>query len=334
VWLKALGKTDLDIIGEPLMRILLTGATGFAGGHLAAALLAHGSVELHGVSRHADWPAPWLELAGQVALRSCDLCSPAEVEAVLREVRPEQIYHLAGYANAGRSFAEPDAAWAGNLTSTRNLYDAILRWGGRPRILFVGSGLVYGDMDDPAAVPDENFILRPNSPYASSKAAADLMSYQYSVNPGLDVIRARPFNHTGPRQLAHYAIPNFARQIAAIERGQAPPILETGNLSACRDLTDVRDMAAAYLLLMERGRIGAAYNIASGKSWSMQEVLDRLLALAGLKVEIRPRADLLRKTDLSVVRVDAGKLRRETGWTPRYSLDQTLTDTLAFWRTQ
>ena len=151
---------------------------------------------------------------------------------MLREAQPEQIYHLAGYANAGRSFAEADAAWAGNLTATRTLYDAVLRWGGGPRILFVGSGLVYGDSGDPAVHRDEQLLLRPTSPYASSKAAADLMSYQYSVNPGLDIVRARPFNHIGPGQQPQYAIPNFARQIVAIERGRMPPVLETGNLVA------------------------------------------------------------------------------------------------------
>jgi GDP-4-dehydro-6-deoxy-D-mannose reductase len=316
------------------MRILVTGVTGFAGGHLAQALLASGRIDVYGVSRHAEWPAHWKELADRVRLRGCDLCSATSVETVLREVNPQQIYQLAGYANTAQSFAEPDAAWAGNLTSTRTLYDAILRWGGRPRILFVGSGLVYGDGDQLAVPQDENSLLQPTSPYASSKAAADLMSYQYSVNPGLAIVRARPFNHVGPRQSPHYAIPNFARQIVAIERGQSPPVLETGNLTPYRDLTDVRDMAAAYLFLMEKGRPGEAYNIASGHSWSMQQVLERLLTLAGLTVEVRSDKDLVRKTDQSVIQVDAGKLRRETGWAPRYALDQTLTDTLAFWRTQ
>jgi GDP-4-dehydro-6-deoxy-D-mannose reductase len=298
------------------MPILLTGVTGFAGG------------------RHAYWPTPWLELAGRMNLRSCDLCSLGEVEILLREVQPQQIYHLAGYANAGRSFVEADTAWAGNLTATRILYEAVHRWGGRPRILFVGSGLVYGEGNNVSGVPDETFLLRPDSPYATSKAAADLVSYQYSVTPGLEIIRARPFNHIGPRQMPHYAIPNWVRQLVAIERGQAPPVLETGNLAARRDFTDVRDMVAAYQLLMERGRPGEAYNIAAGQSWTMQEVLNRLLALAGVAVEVRTRKDLLRKTDLSVVLVDAGKLRRETGWVPRYTLDQTLADILAYWRTQ
>jgi GDP-4-dehydro-6-deoxy-D-mannose reductase len=316
------------------MLILLTGATGFAGGHLTEALLASGGAEIVGLSRTSHWPPHWQHLAGRVSLRECDLCHPQAMDRMLQAVQPEQIYHLAGYASPGRSFSEPDAAWAGNLTATRTLYDAVVRWGGRPRILFIGSGLIYGDSDDPRTVLVEDSPLRPNNPYATSKAAADLLSYQYTVQPRLDIMRARPCNHIGPRQLPYYAVASFARQVVAIERGQAPPVLETGNLTPQRDLTDVRDTVTAYRLLMERGRTGEAYNISTGQCWSMQAVLDRLLALAGLTVTVRPRSDLVRLTDLSMARIDSTKLRTQTGWAPRYTLDQTLADTLAYWRTQ
>ena len=316
------------------MRILVTGITGFAGGVLAEALLARAGSQVFGLSRGTAWPALWSHLAERVPLHKADLHDPQSIETVLREVRPEQVYHLAGYAQVGRSFQEPDAAWAGNLTVTRALYDAVVRWGGKPRILFVGSGMIYGDNASADEVQTELTPLRPNSPYAASKAAADLASYQYSRSPGLDVVRARPYNHIGPGQSAEFAIANFARQIVAIERGRQPAVLETGNLSPRRDLTDVRDMAAAYLLLMEKGRTGEAYNIASGPLYSMQNVLDRLVALAGVQVEVRQRSALVRSTELVGVRVDTTKLRTETGWTPRHSLDDTLRDTLAFWRRQ
>jgi GDP-4-dehydro-6-deoxy-D-mannose reductase len=316
------------------MRILITGVTGFAGGYLAEALLARGGAELFGLSRRGDWPAATRHLADRVAPRSCDLCARGEVEAVLRAVRPEQIYHLAGYAHAGRSFDEADAAWDGNLLATRRLYEAVTAWGGRPRILFVGSGLVYGDGTAADPPRDEASPLRPTSPYAASKAAADLASYQAARGAGLDVVVARPFNHVGPRQSPQYAIAHFARQVAAIERGRQPPVLETGNLSPQRDLTDVRDTVHAYVLLMERGRAGAAYNVASGRAVAIGAVLERLLALAGLKVEVRPRGDLVRAADLTVTRGDASRLRRDTGWAPRFSLDQTLADTLDYWRRQ
>jgi GDP-4-dehydro-6-deoxy-D-mannose reductase len=307
---------------------LVTGATGFAGCYLASALAARGEAVV-GLSLHAVWPAAWSGLTGRIALQECDLCDGAHLEAILRQTRPARIYHLAGYAHVGGSFRDPEAAWAGNLTATRRLCEAVIRWGGRPRILWVGSGLIYGNREDAARPYDESCPLRPDTPYAASKAAADLACYQYTCSPGLDIVRARPFNHIGPHQAADFAIPNFARQVVAIERGQVPAVLETGNLTAQRDLTDVRDMVSAYLLLMERGRTGEAYNIGSGQSYSMQTVLERMLALCQVRVQVRQRADLIRPTEQAIIRVDASKLRRETGWSPHYPLDTTLADILA-----
>ena len=316
------------------MRILVTGVTGFAGGHLAEALLAQGGHRVIGVARRSVWPEPWSHLASQVELHEGDVCDREAVEKILRAVQPERIYHLAGYPHVGRSFHEPDAAWQGNLTATRSLYDAVTRWGGRPRILFVGSGLVYGEGATHADGCSETDLLLPDNPYAASKAAADLVSYQYSRYPGLDIVRARPFNHIGPHQLPQFAVSSFARQLAAIERGRQAPVLETGNLQPRRDLTDVRDVVAAYMLLMERGRTGEVYNVGSGQSYAMQFVLERLIALSGVAVEVRQQAKLLRATDAAIVRANAGKLRRETGWSPRFGLDQTLTDLLTYWREQ
>jgi GDP-4-dehydro-6-deoxy-D-mannose reductase len=316
------------------MRILVTGITGFAGGHLAEALLGRGGAEVHGLSRSGRWPAEWRHLEGRGALRACDLGDRGAVQAVLEQVRPQEIYHLAGYPHVGRSLREPDATWEGNLGATRNLYEAVARWGGRPRILYVGSGLVYGDPDTPEQAYDEASPLRPTTPYAASKAAADLAGYQVGRATGLAIIRARPFNHIGPRQSPQFAVAHFAEQVAAVEQARQSPVLETGNLTPHRDLTDVRDTVRAYLLLMERGRPGEAYNIGTGRTYAMQEVLDRLLALARVRVEVRRRADLVRATETPATRADAGRLRRETGWEPRFTLEQTLADTLDYWRSR
>lgn len=316
------------------MRVLVTGATGFAGSHLTEALLTQENVQILGMNRRAPWPPHSRHLEKQAALQVCDLCDGAAVEAVLRDFQPERIYHLAGYANVGRSFHEVEAVWAGNLTATRTLYEAVHRWGGRPRILYVGSGLIYGDPERPDQAFDETSLPRPTNAYAASKAAADLVSYQYTRTPGLEILRVRPYNHIGPRQSPQYAIAHFAQQIVAIERGQKPPILETGNLNTRRDLTDVRDMVRAYMLLMEHGRSGEAYNAGTGELHVIGDVLQRLLKLSGVQVELRQRPDLLRAADTAAVRAEASKLRRETGWTPRFTLDQTLTDTLEYWRQQ
>jgi GDP-4-dehydro-6-deoxy-D-mannose reductase len=314
------------------MRVLVTGITGFAGGHLAEALLAKATVELHGLSRTGRWPEPLRHLAESTRLLRCDLADGSAVRALLEETRPEQIYHLAAYAHAGKSLHDAEAAWAANLTATRQLYEAVAAWGGRPRILYVCSGLIYGDLPGPDQTQDEDCPLRPASPYASSKAAADLISYQYTRTHQLDVVRVRPFNHFGPRQSTQYAVAHFARQLAAIEAGRQPPVLETGNLQTHRDLTDVRDVVGAYVQLMEHGRTGEAYNVASGRAWSMQAVLDRLLGLVRVPVTVRQCPGLMRAAETSIICGNPAKLRRETGWAPAFSLDQTLQDTLEYWR--
>jgi GDP-4-dehydro-6-deoxy-D-mannose reductase len=313
------------------MRILVTGISGFAGRHLAEALLAQPGIELFGTSRNRS-SSPSQPFADRVQFDSCDLADAMQVQALVRAVKPQQVYHLAGFAHASRSFQEPDAAWDGNLRATRNLYDALHDWGGRPRILYVSSSLVYGEPESPDQAHHERTPLRPASPYASSKAAADLMSYQYTRFPGLDIVRVRPFNHTGPGQSPDYAVPHFAQQVAAIEQGRQAPVLKTGHLSPRRDLTDVRDIIRAYVLLMENGLSGEVYNAGTGVAYSMQEVLDRLLALARVKIEVQEQPELVRAMETNVLRADATRLRQQTGWSPRFSLDQTLRDTLAYWR--
>jgi GDP-4-dehydro-6-deoxy-D-mannose reductase len=314
------------------MRILITGVTGFAGGHLAEYLYQNSRGELHGLCRQATWPESLAHLEDKVRLHPGDLTDATAVASQIQTIVPAQIYHLAGYAHAGQSFRDADAAWNGNLLATRRLYDVIEAWGGKCRILFVGSGLVYGHPDRENHAHDENCQLLPTNPYASSKSAADLMSYQYTRFPGLDIVRARPFNHIGPRQSPQFAVAHFAKQIAAIERGEQAPVLETGNLSAMRDFTDVRDVVRAYMLLMERGESGEVYNIATGVAHSMQEVVDRLLELARCPIKVSPQPRLMRAAEMATVRGDSSKLRAQTEWAPAYSFEQTLQDTLSAWR--
>lgn len=314
------------------MRILITGATGFVGGHLVERLRAEGGHTLVGLSRRETWAEEWTHLAGSARLVRAELVDLAAVEGLLREFQPDWIFHLAGYANPGRSFREPDACWADNLTATRSLYRAVERAKITPRILFVSSGLVYGDPVRAEEAFTEDSPLRPASPYAASKAAADVLSYQVTRHPGLDVVRVRPFNQIGPRQSPDYAVANFARQIAAIERGEQPPVLTTGDLSARRDLTDVRDMVRAYRDLIEKGVRGEVYNAGCGTTHPIERILNRLIELAAIRVDVRPVLDPDRKGDTAVSRADTAKLFAATGWKPGTPLDQTLKDVLTYWR--
>lgn len=312
------------------MRVLITGITGFVGGHLVERLAAEGGHAIFGLSRNFNWPSTLRHIQGQAELHAADLLDSPRLEALLKHTRPDWIIHLAGYANTGASFQEPDVCWRDNLDATRSLYDAVVRTGLSPRILFASTGLIYGEPDDPGQPCCERTTLKPASPYAASKAAADLLGYQYTRNAGLDIVRIRLFNQIGPRQSADYAVGNFARQIAAIEAGQQPPRIETGGLSSQRDLTDIRDTVAAFPLLLEKGIRGEAYNAGRGETFSMQSVLERLLALAKVKVEVIQKPQ--RKADTAVTRADARKLHGATGWSPRISLDRSLADILDYWR--
>jgi GDP-4-dehydro-6-deoxy-D-mannose reductase len=314
------------------MRILITGITGFVGGHLTEALVAEGGHTLAGLGRAASWPPHLAHLAGAAELHAAELTDGDCVEAVVRQTRPDWVFHLAGYANTAGSFREPRQCWADNLDATRSFYEAVARSGVRPRILFVSSGLVYGEPDNPDRPCDERTTLKPASPYAASKAAADLLSYQYTRSPGLDIVRVRLFNQIGPRQWGDFAVTTFARQIAAAEAGRQAPVVETGDLSARRDITDVRDVVAAFPLLLAKGGTGEAYNAGRGETYRIQDLLDRLVAMARVKVEMRQKADHGRKGDTAVTRADTRKLRQATGWQPRYELDQSLKDILDYWR--
>lgn len=314
------------------MRILITGITGFVGGHLVETLTAEGGHTLFGLCRQGRWPSALAHLTGTATLHMAELGDGSTIEGILRDTHPDWIFHLAGYANTGKSFREPEPCWRDNLDATRHLYDAVIRAELRPRILFVSTGLIYGEPDKPGEPCTEWTTLKPASPYAASKAAADLLSYQYTRSAGLDIMRVRLFNQIGPRQPADYAIPNFARQIAAIEAGTLPPILTTGDLSAHRDFTDIRDMVVAFRLLMERGTPGEAYNAGRGETWKIRDVLDHLLQFARVPITVQQAIPTGRKGDTAIARSDPRKLKTATGWEPRYSMDQTLRDVLDSWR--
>jgi GDP-4-dehydro-6-deoxy-D-mannose reductase len=316
------------------MKILITGITGFVGGHLTERLLQDGGHELHGLSRVGVWPAELSHLRGVAELHAVDLLRAAGIEHLLIDLRPDWIFHLAGYANTGKSFQEPMQAWEGNWRATFNLYEAIAHSKVRPRVLYASTGLIYGGTGGADRPLGETEPLSPASPYAASKAAAELLSYQVTRHPGLDVVRVRCFNQIGPRQSPEYATANFARQIAAIERGEQPPVVETGDLSGRRDLTDVRDMVRAFVALMERGGAGEAYNVGSGVALSMRTVLERMLANSRARIEVREQADGRRSGDTTSVRAGIAKLQVATGWQAEHSLDRSLADLIDYWRTR
>ncbi len=314
------------------MRLLITGVGGFVGSHLAEALLAASpEAELWGCDL-TDQRRPFHPAA--LHLLAADLCDPAAARAVVQASRPDRIYHLAAQAFAGDTWDNPWPTLETNLRGQVNLLEAVLAERSAPRILVAGSSEMYGRPDQPGQPVDETFRMRPENPYAVSKAAQDLLALEYHLSRNLPIVRARPFNHIGPRRNHRFAAPAFASQIAAIEAGLQAPVVRVGNLSARRDITDVRDIVRAYVLALELGQAGEAYNLGSGRSHSMQELLDVLLSFAKVPISVEVDPARLRPADAPDVVCDASKFRAATGWTPRIPFEQSLQDLLEYERLQ
>ena len=298
------------------VKALVTGAAGFVGHYLLAHLVDSGD-ETVATDRATGGP---------------DLLDSAALTALFAAERPEVVYHLAGQADVGRSWQEPLATFRANAEGTLNVL-AAAREAGVRRVVTVTSADVYGRVSPEDLPLSEQAPLQPVSPYAASKAAADLVAQQAFLGQGQEVIRVRAFNHLGPGQSEQFVCSALAARIARNEvSGEAT--LRVGDLSAKRDFTDVRDVVRAYRLLAAAGHPGEAYNVCSGVSVSVQSVAEQLLALAHHPMDLVVDQALLRPIDLPDLRGDASKLHSHTGWAPATGLKKSLSDLLEYWRLQ
>lgn len=293
------------------MRVLVTGSKGFVGSWLVTHFEASGDT-VTGLDEHVDVTD-----------------APALREAVLA-ASPEVIVHLAALSSVGSSWGESSRTYEVNTVGSANLLDAAAACSKTPRVLLVSSSEVYGWAGREALPATEELPVRPLSPYAASKAAAEIVALQMFRARKLEVIIARPFNHTGPGQTASFVVPALASQVAAAVASGASGI-QTGNLDVNRDICDVRDVVAAYRLLLERGRPGQVYNVCSGRSVSIRSVAERLVELSGLDIRMVVDPDRVRPVDVPDLWGDPGRLVSECGWEPAYSLDRTLRDVLDYW---
>jgi GDP-4-dehydro-6-deoxy-D-mannose reductase len=314
------------------MRALITGVNGFVGGHLAEHLLATGEWEVWGLTRQ-----PAVRLAApleRVELVVADLSAPEQVTAALERIYPDAIFHLAAQSNVPRSFEDPIGTLMTNVCAEIAIFQSVLRLRQNPLIIVAGSNEIYGQVQ-PGDLPlDERTPLRPVNPYAVSKAAQDLLAYQYHASHGLRTIRLRLFNHIGPRQSEQFVVSAFAAQIARIEAGRQAPLIRVGNLNAERDFTDVRDIARAYALAARRGQVPQAYNVGAGRCVSIRWLLDTLLTLSTHDIAIEPDPSRMRPVDVQRVVSDYRLFHQHTGWEPQIPLEQTLFDVLEYWRSQ
>lgn len=319
------------------MRAFITGIAGFVGSHLAEMLTAR-NVQVHGLIMPG---APLENLdeirgnpmsAAALRLYEADLGDLERLMTVFEEVRPEQVYHLAAASSVRRSLEKPGEAFQVNVMGTRNLLEAMRRTGISSRILLVSSAEVYGESARLPRPLREDDSLLPVTPYGASKAAAELIAMRYGEEFGLDIVRVRPFPHTGPRHAAHFVFSDFAKQVVEINAGLREPILRAGSLDVRRDITDVRDMVQAYWLALTSGERGAVYNLCSGMVYSLRDAAQLLCSMVSTPVTIATEAERLRPHDLAVLAGCNKRFRDRTGWTPAIPLARTLGDLVGYWK--
>lgn len=312
-----------------MKKALIIGAAGFVGNYL-----------IDHIQKNCIWsivvtkmPQEKIEKTG-IEIRDLNILEPERIKELLEEVRPDYIFHLAAQSSVGLSWKNPGLTVDVNIKGSLNVLDAIRDLDYQPRVLLIGSGEEYGYVK-PGEVPiPEDNVLRPGNVYAATKACQNMLGKIYSQAYGMDVMMVRAFNHVGPSQAPLFVVADFCKQAAEIEKGLRDPVIHVGNLSARRDFSDVRDVVRAYTLLMEHGAAGETYNVGSGKAIAIRELLDMILAQAKVPIEVQVDQARLRPVDVPVIEADVSKLEACTGWKREIPLEQTIGETLEYWRRQ
>ena len=303
-------------------RVLVTGSSGFVGLQLFTHLESRG-YEVFGCDQAAA--------ENQTQRRVCDITDTTSVEEIVQWAAPvDFVVHLAAVTFVPESTRSPAQVVDVNLLGTIRLIDALRRHAPEARLVFVGSSEVYGPPQETPVTEEHDFS--PGNPYAISKAATDHYCRFRSQNDGMDIVRMRPFNHSGPGQPARFVLSSFARQIAEIEAGNRDPAIKVGNLEAVRDFTHVDDVVRAYTSALQDGRPGEAYNICSGESHRIGDALEALVAMADVEISIEVDPERLRPIDVPEIRGSHEKFTRDTGWRPTKSFETILADLLGYWR--
>ena len=313
------------------MRALITGITGFVGSHLAEYLLTN-DYEVYGTIRWRSRHENIGKIENKIKIIETDIRDSYSIKKAIEEVQPDAIFHLAAQSFVHTSFHAPQETLTTNVIGTVNILEALRSSKLDPVIHIAGSSEEYGLVHPDETPIKETNPLRPLSPYAVSKVAQDLLGFQYFRSYGLKIIITRAFNHTGPRRGDVFVTSSFAKQIAEIEKSMKEPVIHVGNLSSQRDFTDVRDVVRAYELAVKNCDYGEVYNICSGKSWIIKDVLDLLLNMSKVRVEIKQDPARMRPSDVEILLGDSTKFHQKTGWKPEIPFEKTMEDLLDYWR--
>ena len=319
-------------------KVLITGITGFVGSHLADYILANfPEVKIFGLAR---WRSPTnniRHILDKITLEFGDLLDPSSLKTILSGQEPDVIFHLAAQSYVPFSFLSPVVTLHTNMIGTCNLLEAVkeLKFASNydPIIHICSSSEVYGQVKENEVPIKEDNPFRPASPYAVSKVSEDMLAFQYWLSWNIKTIRTRMFTHTGPRRGEVFVVSTFARQVAAIEVGLAPPVVRVGNLESIRTFLDVRDAVKAYWLLVNKCPPGEVYNIGGVETMTVGEMLTRLLKLSKVKnIDVEVDQQRLRPSDVTLQIPCIDKFVEATGWKPEINFDKTLKDTLNYWR--
>lgn len=310
------------------MKALIIGAAGFVGSYLIQHLSDTYDWEIHATKLSSETFD-----ASDIRIHDLDIMNTVEIEILLKKLRPDYIFHLAAQSSVALSWKNPALTVDINIKGTLNILDTIRNIPGySPKILLIGSGEEYGYILPDETPINEQVIPRPGNIYAATKACQNMLGSIYSRAYGLHLIMVRAFNHIGPNQAPIFVVSDFCKQVAEIEAGIKLPVMRVGNLQAKRDFTDVRDVVRAYGLLIQKGQAGETYNIGSGHAIAIQELLDKILSLSEKNISVELDTARLRPADIPVIEADIQKIQQLTAWKPEISLNQTLLETLNYWR--
>lgn len=310
-----------------MKKALIIGAAGFVGSYLARELMEHHGMEVHATQLVNGQ----LEIPG-ACVHDLDILNREEIVTLLYEVRPDYIFHLAAQSSVSVAWKNPGLTIDVNIKGSVNLLDAVRELFYKPRVLLVGSGEEYGHIREGETPIKEDNHLRPGNIYAATKVCQNMIANIYAQAYDMNVMMVRAFNHIGPSQSPIFVVSDFCKQVAEIEAGHKEPVMYVGNLEAKRDFTDVRDVVRAYALLIQNGEAGETYNVGSGHAHAIREILDLIISLSTSDIRIEIDPNKIRPVDVPIIEADITKLNQVTGWLPEIPLEQTILETLEYWR--
>lgn len=312
------------------MKALVIGGAGFVGKHLIEFLCSQKGLEVYATKLLSEN----IEAIGinQEYIYNLDVTNKSQVLEVIQMVMPDYIFHLAAQSSVLLSWKEPTLTYNINVIGTINVLEVIRLLNLQTRILLIGSAEQYGAIREEDLPIKEELEIKPTNPYAVTKASQEMVAKMYVKAYGMSIIMVRAFNHIGPGQGSMFVISDFAKQIAEIDKGIREPIIFVGNLNAKRDFTDVRDIVRGYWMLVQKGKIGEVYNIGSGKSYEIRQILDMLICLSNNRINVIVDEKKLRPIDIGELRSDINKIRKDTEWQPEIELCKTLEDVIEYWR--